>query len=128
MSRTSAADDDMQRTTEHRRADDGNVLEATSITKIFGGLVAVNDVDFGVPEKAIVSIIGPNGAGKTTFFNCMTGCTSRRPAGSSSTARDITGQAAGHRHRGRHRADVPEHQAVQDDDALENVQVGSTAA
>jgi branched-chain amino acid transport system ATP-binding protein len=50
-----------------------NVLEATGVTKRFGGLVAVNDIDFSVPAKGIVSIIGPNGAGKTTFFNCMTG-------------------------------------------------------
>jgi len=50
-----------------------NVLEAMHVSKVFGGLVAVNDVDFNVPEKGIVSLIGPNGAGKTTFFNCMTG-------------------------------------------------------
>lgn len=49
------------------------VLETHRLTKRFGGLVAVNEVDLVVPEKAIVSVIGPNGAGKTTFFNCITG-------------------------------------------------------
>jgi branched-chain amino acid transport system ATP-binding protein len=52
---------------------DGALLLASNISKVFGGLVAVNDVDFRVPHKAIVSLIGPNGAGKTTFFNCLTG-------------------------------------------------------
>ena len=49
------------------------ILTATKVNKRFGGLVAVNSVDFDIPEKAIVSMIGPNGAGKTTFFNCITG-------------------------------------------------------
>jgi branched-chain amino acid transport system ATP-binding protein len=52
---------------------EGFILEATNVSKIFGGLVAVNDISFTVPERSIVSLIGPNGAGKTTFFNCMTG-------------------------------------------------------
>src|SRR3712207_153579 len=49
------------------------LLEATDVRKEFGGLVAVNDVDFAIPERSIVSLIGPNGAGKTTFFNMLTG-------------------------------------------------------
>jgi len=50
-----------------------SLLEARQVTKIFGGLVAVDHVDFSIKEKSIASLIGPNGAGKTTFFNCLTG-------------------------------------------------------
>jgi branched-chain amino acid transport system ATP-binding protein len=50
-----------------------NLLEAHKVTKRFGGLIAVNRLDFSVPQGSIVSLIGPNGAGKTTFFNCVTG-------------------------------------------------------
>jgi ABC-type branched-subunit amino acid transport system ATPase component len=49
------------------------VLRADKVTKRFGGLVAVNSVDFTIPERSIVSLIGPNGAGKTTFFNIIAG-------------------------------------------------------
>ena len=49
------------------------ILSAERVSKIFGGLIAVNDVSFFIPRRSIVSIIGPNGAGKTTFFNMLTG-------------------------------------------------------
>jgi len=49
------------------------ILVAEEVRKEFGGLVAVNDVDFTIPTRSIVSLIGPNGAGKTTFFNMLTG-------------------------------------------------------
>jgi branched-chain amino acid transport system ATP-binding protein len=51
----------------------GRVLEAEAVSKVFGGLVAVDNVSFAIPPESIVSIIGPNGAGKTTFFNMLTG-------------------------------------------------------
>ncbi|MGA7732549.1 MAG: ABC transporter ATP-binding protein [Chloroflexia bacterium] len=51
----------------------GVLLHAFQVTKQFGGLIAVNKIDFTIPRGAIVSLIGPNGAGKTTFFNTITG-------------------------------------------------------
>jgi branched-chain amino acid transport system ATP-binding protein len=47
------------------------ILEAKGMTKRFGGLVAVNNVSFGVAEKEILSVIGPNGAGKSTLFKLI---------------------------------------------------------
>jgi branched-chain amino acid transport system ATP-binding protein len=53
--------------------DDQLLVKARGVTKRFGGLLAVNSVDFDIPRTSIVSLIGPNGAGKTTFFNMITG-------------------------------------------------------
>jgi branched-chain amino acid transport system ATP-binding protein len=50
-----------------------DLLVAENIRKEFGGLVAVADLGFNIPDRSIVSLIGPNGAGKTTFFNMLTG-------------------------------------------------------
>ena len=49
------------------------LLELKGVTKLFGGLAAVQDLSLQVAPKEIVSIIGPNGAGKTTVFNLITG-------------------------------------------------------
>ena len=51
----------------------GVLLELSGVTKYFGGLAAVQDVDLVIKPKEIVSVIGPNGAGKTTVFNLITG-------------------------------------------------------
>lgn len=49
------------------------VLETKGLTQIFGGLVAVDEVDLKIQRGSITSVIGPNGAGKTTFFNMIAG-------------------------------------------------------
>ncbi len=52
---------------------DRPILEANTLTRCFGGLVAVNNVSFSVNDGEIFGLIGPNGAGKTTLFNLVTG-------------------------------------------------------
>ncbi|MFC4769354.1 ABC transporter ATP-binding protein [Effusibacillus consociatus] len=50
-----------------------SILKVNHLTLRFGGLTAVNDLSFEIPERAIMSVIGPNGAGKTSVFNMITG-------------------------------------------------------
>ncbi|HZI92400.1 MAG TPA: ABC transporter ATP-binding protein [Thermoleophilaceae bacterium] len=68
------------------------LLQGDSITKSFGGLVAVDDVSFSIPRRSIVSIIGPNGAGKTTFFNMLTGLYRPTQGRITFDGRNITGR------------------------------------
>ncbi len=49
------------------------LIKVDQVSKIFGGLTAVNQVNLDIPKQSIYSIIGPNGAGKTTLFNCISG-------------------------------------------------------
>jgi branched-chain amino acid transport system ATP-binding protein len=73
-------------------ADGGPLLEAVGVSKVFGGLVAVDEVDFEIPPRSIVSIIGPNGAGKTTFFNMLTGLYRPTAGRIRFDGKDITGR------------------------------------
>ena len=67
------------------------LLDARGVTKRFGGLTAVSDVSFSIPQRSIVSLIGPNGAGKTTFFNILTGLYKPTEGQVSFDGADITG-------------------------------------
>ncbi|RJR43241.1 MAG: ABC transporter ATP-binding protein [Desulfobacteraceae bacterium] len=69
----------------------GSVLEVYKLTKYFGGLTAVNDLDFGVREKEILGLIGPNGAGKSTVFNLINGFLPVTRGRISFEGKDITG-------------------------------------
>jgi branched-chain amino acid transport system ATP-binding protein len=69
-----------------------DLLRAERLRKEFGGLVAVNDVDFTIPDGAIASLIGPNGAGKTTFFNMLTGVYKPTSGTVEFNGEDVTGK------------------------------------
>ena len=71
---------------------DDNVLVAEALRKEFGGLVAVNDVNFAVPRGKVISLIGPNGAGKTTFFNMLTGVYKPTAGRVTLLGEDVTGK------------------------------------
>ena len=70
------------------------ILEVLTLTKYFGGVAALKDVSFDIPEKQICGFIGPNGAGKTTLFSLITGAV--RPSAGKITfhGKDVTGMDA----------------------------------
>ena len=69
-----------------------NSLQVKNLTKRFAGLVAVDDVSFGVAQSSITALIGPNGAGKTTCFNMIAGATVPSAGRVSFDGQDITGR------------------------------------
>jgi branched-chain amino acid transport system ATP-binding protein len=67
------------------------ILEVERLTKYFGGLAAVKDVSFAVPEQQIYGFIGPNGAGKTTLFSMIAGSLQPSAGHIRSRGKDVTG-------------------------------------
>lgn len=67
------------------------MLETRALTREFGGIIAVNRVDFNVEKNMITGLIGPNGAGKTTLFNNITGLDVPSSGKVVFEGRDITG-------------------------------------
>ena len=70
------------------------LLETEKLSRVYGGVVAVNEVDFRVQEGLITGLIGPNGAGKTTLFNNMTGLDTPTNGKVLFEGKDITGKKA----------------------------------
>src|SRR5207244_9836747 len=106
---------------------DGEILTTRSLRKEFGGLLAVDDIDFTIPRESTVSLIGPNGAGKTTFFNILTGVYKPTSGRIEFNGEDITGRpphAITHRGIGRTFQNI---RLFQQMSALENVLVGMHA-
>lgn len=68
-----------------------HLLEGEGVTKYFGGLAAVSDVDFHVDEGEVVGLIGPNGAGKTTLFNLISAALVPKPGAIKFKGKNITG-------------------------------------
>ena len=73
------------------------LLRASGLSKHFGGLIAVDNVDFAVEDGTITGIIGPNGSGKTTFFNLLSGFFRPTQGSIAFFGKDITGTSSNQR-------------------------------
>lgn len=101
------------------------ILQVEGVGKRFGGLQALEDVTFDLPEGQILGLIGPNGAGKTTLFNCISGVYTPTAGRVIFRGEEVTGLKSYHiAHRGMART----HQIVRplkELSVLENVMVGA---
>jgi branched-chain amino acid transport system ATP-binding protein len=68
-----------------------NILQVAGITKLFGGLKALSNITFTMPEGQVLGVIGPNGAGKTTLFNVINGVYKPEEGQITFRGKDITG-------------------------------------
>ncbi|MGW2857738.1 ATP-binding cassette domain-containing protein, partial [Streptomyces sp. NPDC001215] len=75
------------------------MLEVDGLTKVFGGLRAVDDCSFDVAENSVTALIGPNGSGKTTLFNMITGYLRPDAGQVRFRGRDVTGLDSGRLYR-----------------------------
>src|SRR5947208_10688227 len=71
-----------------------SILRVTALTKYFGGVAALKDVSFEIPERQICGFIGPNGAGKTTLFSIITGAFPPSAGSIQLRGSDVTGMKA----------------------------------
>ena len=76
-----------------RRTAKGRLLEITGLSRRFGGVTAVEDLDLTLDAGEVISVIGPNGAGKTTAFNCITGMIVPSAGTVAVNGSDVAGQA-----------------------------------
>lgn len=101
------------------------ILQVEGVGKRFGGLQALSDVTFDLPEGQILGLIGPNGAGKTTLFNCISGVYTPSDGRVTFRGEDVTGHQS---YRMAHRGMARTHQIVRPLNELtvrENVMVGA---